>query len=161
MSLVTTPRTWAAGEVVTATYMNTEVRDAFAGIQSAWTSYTPTWTNLTVGNGTVAAYYMRVGKTIHARCRIVWGSTTSATSAIGASLPVTPSSAYNLYDAVGVGTLMNGPTAGSTDRYACTAALLSTSSVYLIQGNSAVTNAVPFTFASSDVWTFNVTYEAA
>jgi hypothetical protein len=44
VSINYTPRTWVAGEVVTAAFMNTEVRDALTGIQAAWTVYTPTWT---------------------------------------------------------------------------------------------------------------------
>lgn len=50
-------------------------------------SWVPTWTNLSIGNGTVAARYSQVGKTIDYRLTIVFGSTTSVTGLIGFSLP--------------------------------------------------------------------------
>lgn len=45
--------------------------------ESAWTSWTPTWTNLTVGNGTVTAKYQQIGKTAFFRVAVVFGSTTT------------------------------------------------------------------------------------
>lgn len=45
---------------------------------SDWTEYTPTMTNL--GNGTVTARYRRVGDSIDIICKVVAGSTTSATA---------------------------------------------------------------------------------
>lgn len=65
-ALDTTPRTWSAGEVVTAAMLNAEVRDKFTELQGVWTAYTPTWVGFTT-NPTVTARYMRVGKTIHFR----------------------------------------------------------------------------------------------
>jgi hypothetical protein len=45
--------------------------------ETAWTSYTPTWTNLTVGNATQEFYYMQIGKLVVLRGRITLGSTSS------------------------------------------------------------------------------------
>jgi hypothetical protein len=83
----TAPRTWVAAEVVTASNMNTHVRDNLKAIGDAWTTYTPTWTNLTVGNGTVLAQYVAAGKLIICQVGIVWGSTTSVSGSITVSLP--------------------------------------------------------------------------
>lgn len=77
----TTPRTWVAGEVVTAAILNTHIRDNLNAIGAAWTSYTPTWvastTNPTVGNGTLTGAYMQAGKYVAFRIYIVFGSTTT------------------------------------------------------------------------------------
>lgn len=71
MGLNTTPRTWVAGEKPPASTWNTEIRDAFTGIQAAWTSYTPTLTNVTLGTGgTVQGWYHQIGHTIRFRALI-------------------------------------------------------------------------------------------
>lgn len=69
MSLLTTPRTWTSGATVTAAQMNTEIRDAFNGVQAAWDTYTPvltaTTTNPTLGTGhTQLGQYIQLGKTV-------------------------------------------------------------------------------------------------
>lgn len=55
----------------------------------AWTSWSPTFTGFTIGNGTVTARYTLIGKTVHARFHILYGSTTQITSDFGISNPVT------------------------------------------------------------------------
>jgi len=56
-----------------------------------WTSYTPTLTNLTLGNGTMSASYCIVGKTVIGRITITIGSTSSVGSGPMFTLPVTSS----------------------------------------------------------------------
>lgn len=68
----------------------------------AWTSWTPSWTNLTIGNATVSAKYWKVGKLVVAKIDMAWGTTTSASSTILVSLPVTAK-------AVGAGTSNYAP----------------------------------------------------
>jgi len=56
----------------------------------AWSSWTPTVANMTVGNGSVTAKYTQIGKTVHWRATVVTGSTTSYTSTNATfTLPVT------------------------------------------------------------------------
>jgi hypothetical protein len=43
----------------------------------AWTSYTPALSGWSLGNGTVTGAYVQVGKIVHFRARINFGSTTS------------------------------------------------------------------------------------
>ncbi len=57
------------------------------GASWAWQTWTPTWTNLTVGNGTQSAAYCQIGKTIFFRLKLVFGTTTSIT---GVDPRVTP-----------------------------------------------------------------------
>lgn len=54
-----------------------------------WQSYSPTWTNLTVGNGTVNASYIQTGKTVTFKVYLLWGSTTSVAGSVQVTLPVT------------------------------------------------------------------------
>ena len=55
----------------------------------AWTSYTPSWTNLTIGNGTADFAYKKIGKTVFVRCQLVFGSTTSISGVIIFTTPTT------------------------------------------------------------------------
>lgn len=43
----------------------------------AWTSFTPTWTNLNAGNGTTTAKYIKQGKVVHFYVKLVLGSTST------------------------------------------------------------------------------------
>lgn len=64
----------------------------------AWVTWTPTWTNLTTGNGTTTAFYIQMGKTIYFRLKFVFGSTSS----IGSDPSFTPPVAFNTaYSRVG------------------------------------------------------------
>ena len=52
-----------------------------------WTSYTPTWTNLTVGNGTNSFRYVRIGDTGFIQGEFTLGSTSSVSTNAYFSLP--------------------------------------------------------------------------
>ena len=97
-----TPSTVTAGtSPITAAAQNILVNNdiALGPFFSAWTEYTPTWTNLTVGNGVQGSTYLQVGKMVIYSGRLDWGSTTSATASdTYVSLPVAPSTTrYNTY----------------------------------------------------------------
>lgn len=52
-----------------------------------WVTYTPTLTNLTLGNGTLDARYRRVGQNIDVYIFLQLGSTSSITGYVGITLP--------------------------------------------------------------------------
>lgn len=52
-------------------------------------AYTPTWTNVTIGNATVNAKFSMVLKKVFCRLDVVWGSGTSASGTFQFTLPVT------------------------------------------------------------------------
>lgn len=54
----------------------------------AWTPYTPTFTNVTTGNGTITGAYVQIGKTVFWRAKVVLGSSSSVGSTVTVSLPV-------------------------------------------------------------------------
>ena len=131
---------------------------------NAWISYTPTFTNLTVSNGTINAAYNQIGKTVTVRISFTWGSTTSATtSPTTISLPVTAKSVGTSY---GVGTtyMENSGIAG----YVTSIAINTATSVFafpvigtngLIGTN--VTGQQPFVWGVADFFQTIFTYEAA
>lgn len=157
MSLNTTPRTWVSGEVVTAAHMNAEVRDALTGIQAAWTEYTPTLTNITLGNGTMTARYWRVGKTITVNFVFAAGTTTTyAAGSLGISTPTTMNTVGG---ANGVAYCHNGSTA---TRNPGVIIQNSTTQVgfQFGAGVAGATNLIPFTWGTAAALTGTFTYEA-
>lgn len=83
-----------AGSLATAALASGSVTNAKLSTTSgepggAWTSWSPTFTGFTIGNGTVTARYTLIGKTVHARFHILYGSTTQITGDFGISNPVT------------------------------------------------------------------------
>lgn len=112
MSLNTTPRTWVTGEFVTAAMLNTEIRDALSGAQSAWTAYTPTWSAPTtppaLGNGILTGAYCQIGKSIWWRLALTMGSTTTYGSGnYTFTLPFTPATVLQ-GQPMGTATIVNG-----------------------------------------------------
>lgn len=153
---------------VANTYTQSQV-DGFitslGGTATAWTSYTPTWTNLTVGNGTSDFKYKQIGKTVHVIGRFQFGSTSSMGTDPQMSLPVT-SVSYHSTVPLGTGTLQDSGTNtfGGYIRPNNTTSViftyLSVSGSY-IAASSTPTSTLPFTWTTGDALTVNITYEAA
>ena len=124
-----------------------------------WTTYTPTLTNITLGDGTVSAKYVRIGKLVNVQVQFTMGSTSAVTGLIGVSLPVAFVSANRfvgtcrasvvinyMMHVIGSGTNMNV--------YA-----VSTSGAYAATTNTSAT--VPNTWANTHQFFINATYEIA
>lgn len=107
-----------------------------------WVPFTFTVTNLTIGNGTVAASSRKVGGMRHIKVDIVFGSTTSMGSTPFFNLPttatVTKSEIGTLYNRAGFDVY-----AGMLKISTSTANLITTADAYL-------TATVPFTWAAND-----------
>ena len=152
MSINYTPRTWVAGEVVSAAEMNTEVRDALTGVQAAWTAYTPTWTatttNPTLNNGTLVGKWQRLGKTYLYRINLTMGSTTAfGTGSYLFALPAAVHADYTAGNHMGNGVLLD---VGVNWNQAAAAWNSSTQIFVLATSNLQVSNTVPFTWGSGD-----------
>ena len=52
-------------------------------------TFTPTFNNVTLGNGTVSGAYVKIGDIVHLNIRLVWGSTTSFTGNVTLYIPFT------------------------------------------------------------------------
>lgn len=61
---------------------------AWAAPVSGWTSFTPTFTNLTLGNGSVTAAYRENNGLIDISMQLIFGSTTTISSGARFNLPV-------------------------------------------------------------------------
>jgi len=53
-----------------------------------WTPYTPTLSGMSLGNGTVTFRYAKIGKIVHIRGVVTFGTTSTMTGPVDISLPV-------------------------------------------------------------------------
>lgn len=167
MSLNTTPRTWVAGEVVTAAHLNTEVRDALAGVQAAWTAYgsassfTAAGGGFALGNGTWLGRYQRIGKTIDFYVKVTLGSTTTVGSGnYRIELPVQPhASDPGMWTVVVADASTGAYYMGTVFTWTGTTASLAV--INPAGGIQQVTPTVPMTVFAGDFYIVRGRYEAA
>jgi len=132
----------------------------------AWSSYTPTFTNLTVGNGTISFKYKQIGKTVFVYGRFVFGSTSSMGTSPAISLPVTavtyPANTVpigqGIYQDTGTNTFAFYVRPLTTTSILCATMTVSGSN---ISTSSEPTSTTPFTWTSTDSLNLNLVYEAA
>jgi hypothetical protein len=129
---------------------------------AAWTSYTPSLTALTLGNGTLTAKYQQIGKTIIASIYLLWGSTTSASGQWFISLPFANSTVNDT--PIGSARFLDS----GTQNYVGVALVSSTRiapTILNVAGTyptfTTVTQTVPYTWATNDVLATVVVYEAS
>lgn len=132
-----------------------------------WGTWTPTYTGFTLGNGTVVARFIRAGRSIHFRIRVILGTTSSVSGAIRFSLPVEADNTYDSFftDVLGHGVILDTGAA----IFACVALAATTStaeleafdagSTYL--KTAGVSSTVPMTWTTGDGFSVEGTYEAA
>jgi hypothetical protein len=132
-----------------------------------WTSFTPTWTNLTVGNASVEAKYLKIGGLLHFKIKLGWGSTTSISGRVYVAWPVAPIStnaaqtanATVQYEDSGVGPtigfILNGLSTTSTF------AIFSMTSSGSFVNAADLSSTSPFTWATGDQITIAGFYEVA
>lgn len=127
----------------------------------AWASWTPTWTNLTIGNGTNDAKYIQIGKTVIWRLVFDFGSTTSISGNPIFSLPVTSVTVPNTSLEIGSGSLNTGSGAwNGWARWAST----TTSALRYWDGNNNqgdVSATSPAAYGDSWAYLLQGRYEAA
>ena len=156
----TGPRTWVVGEAVTAALMNAHIRDNLKALGDALSSYTPTLTNGTVGNGTITGNYTAAGKRVWYRGRFTLGSTsTISATPLRISLPVAHVS--NQISAIaGVVYLLDS----SASARRAWLPLLNDSNSFFVTNPADGTNVGttnPWTWATGDVIDWDVSYESA
>ena len=125
-----------------------------------WTTYTPSNTGITVGNGTQTARYVKIGKTVTVSYRIVLGSTSSFSGGIYVGLPSTNNSFAKC--------VVNCTDAGTGNFLAVGAADSGQGSVLIRPNKANATYATwddnltaMFTWATNDELKFSITYEEA
>lgn len=129
-------------------------------------SYTPTWTNLTVGNGTQTAYY-RISETGEVSCMVhlVWGSTTSISGAVSFTPPVPVKYSAQDYVPIGGMGLVDTGTAlymgEAVYRYSTgniEIRVINAAGTYAVW--SAISSTVPHTWESTDIISTLLVYHA-
>ena len=135
---------------------------------SAWTDWTPTFTNLTTGNGTTIARYIQIGKIVSGYLIFTFGTTSSISGSVSVSLPVNMSTSYPQTRLVPIGTAnfeddstqtYLGFTGGYRDLQRFFVHTYNASATYVTQ--SSLSSTVPFTWGNLDVIFANFAYEAA
>ena len=138
---------------------------AVAGGGFTYTGYTPTFTNFTLGNGTInKARYAQSGKLVHVYIQVTLGSTSTVSGNITVALPVTAAS-----DQVG---LWTGPAAFSDSGVGSFTGLVQISSTTAAKPDvndasgtypkiTGLSSTVPFTWTTSDGFRLSFIYEAA
>lgn len=152
----TSPRTWVAGEKPTASTLNTHIRDNLKAIGDAWTSYTPTLGNWTLGNGTLTGHSMQAGKLFTARVKLTAGTTTVFAGSPTITLPSAVAAVRNVAGQV----MMYDDSAGA---YHGGWAFNSGTSTLLFRNDASavLSSTVPFSWANLDVLLATVTGELA
>ena len=151
-----TPFLFTAGQVLTAAQLNAI---------GEWIDYTPTWTNLTVGNAVQDFRYIKINNFISVVGVITLGSTSSVGSAPTFTLPQTAVTYASANERYGIGILEDT----GTEAYDCWVLGSSTTTarlrVPLASGtyinSTAINSTTPFTWVSGDRISVNFIYEEA
>jgi len=132
---------------------------------TTYSSWTPTLTNLTLGNGTMTGKFTQIGKFVNASLQLVFGSTTSVTGTMTFSVPTGASTANTaLNTVIGNVRMLDA----GIQNYLGMVQLSSSSAVILVAINASATYAtvqnvnatVPFTWGTGDELQFSFSYEA-
>jgi hypothetical protein len=132
----------------------TETEVGGASSSGAWTTFTPTIAQLTVGNGTLSAAYRQDGKTVFVRICFTMGTTSSVTGNMDFTVPVAEKSGVmqalssSAYD-VSAGVLYGGGATVGAAAGKIHAAILGTFGA-----------TYPFTWANGDRFCIEGVYEA-
>ena len=178
VALVDTPFT----VIVTETDQSVTIQDvgpagpagpAFSG--GTYQAYTPTFTNIAVGNGTVSAQYCTVNNFVHAFGSLVFGSTTTIAVNSVMTLPVNTVNTENgalgsvlggvtYYDvsafAAYRGTV-DGRTAGTNADFRVNGMSIAYDTLTAYETAVSPTALIPFTFATGDFIRWNIYYKSA
>jgi hypothetical protein len=134
-------------------------RTDYAAAQGEWTAFTPSWTNLTVGNGSVTGKYTRLGKTAVVEGLVVFGNTTTVGGAISiGSLPVSNTASAAVLQ-LGDVAAYDASAAQTYSGYAFTTGA-TTAALYASGSPLApMTAAVPFVWTTSDQLFLRLCYQ--
>lgn len=169
----------AKGDIIAATAADTPARlavgtqnqilqadsTAATGLKwasGAWITWTPSLSNVVIGNGTIVARYQQTGNVVSFSVKVTFGSTTTISGSPAISLPIAANSqAYfivQITDAGVAGYTGNGiiPTADLSKIYLD---LIDTTSSRAI--SAAFSSTSPFTWGTGDNFTVSGSYEVA
>lgn len=140
---------------------------ASAGTGWAWQSWTPTFTNWTIGSGGSAgttAKYVQIGKTVFYRIKTTLGNTgESVTGSISFSLPLTANAGYGIADPMSNIVRMGAAATGYMGYVyigsSTTGTLIPLSASGSYVADSATSSSVPNTWTAGDYFVAQGFYE--
>ena len=136
-----------------------DVYDDVDAFVTNWTTFVPTWTNLSVGNGTPQAKWARVNKVILVDLLVVFGTTTTVSGAVSVtSLPASNpafAAAYRLGHLAALDVSAGQYYAGVVLSTGATSAALFFNASPL----TAMSVAAPFTWANTDQLHLSLCYQ--
>jgi hypothetical protein len=125
-----------------------------------WTAYTPSNSNITIGNGTEVAEYLAVGDLIFVRYLLTFGTTTSITGNVNLGLPFNASATISdadigygydgramLFDLSATKPILGSPYIVTASTYRITPDIETAS---YVNGGGVVQATTPFTWATGD-----------
>ena len=122
---------------------------AWKPLLTQWTAFTPTWTNLTVGNGTNVGRYRYVGDQLQVKVRFTFGSTSAVTGGSSFALPNSETAANDGTRNIGHAWFLD---ATSTDAVGWASVNGNSSNVFMyVSTVTVLSSTVPFTWATSDI----------
>ena len=155
----------AGSKLADATVTNAKLATGAGEPGGAWITWTPTWTNLTVGNGTLTSRYTQVGKTVKFRITLVFGGTSSISGTVSHSLPATSVAYAGSFPTIGYGAILDSGTAAFTANLILTntttanVRVTNTTATYSTLNTLSAT--VPMTWTTGDELMIIGEYEAA
>lgn len=158
----TTPPAFAAGDTTGVAAKLQRLSDDLNVLGGTWSTWSPTISGLTVGNGTSVARWVNGPKAVDFSWMFTFGSTSAVTGALKITLPATAKSANQGFgDAAAFDTSAGFyyPMFGTT---------IDTSTINIWTGPTTaggryinIGSTVPFTWAAGDVVAISGRYEAA
>lgn len=136
-------------------------------VLGTYTSFTPTFVNITAGNGTTLGAYCRVNNWVHCYGSFVMGTTSAVTGGITINLPINGNADmssqgqnYGLVSFVqnATGTVFAGVARYNGSVSTVTASVQNAAGAYLQNQNANAT--VPMTWTTNDRINFNLYYRA-
>ena len=166
----------AKGDLLTATAADTPARLAVGANDTVliaasgettglkwgggWTTWSPSYTNIVVGNGTATSRYAQIGKTVFVEYKLVFGSTTTISAPARVSTPITAKmngdSFYGNYLDSGTAAYQGWISLPNGDLFEL--AVPTATGTYV--GATSVNTTIPFTWTTNDTIWFRATYEA-
>jgi hypothetical protein len=145
----TDPRTWVAGEILTAALLNVHLRDNLKAFSDPWTAWTPTLSGWTLGNGTLTGAKITVGKLTIGRVTYTVGSTDTPSGNLVISLPATSA----MPTGVAIGQAGLNDTSASARAFRTVWQATTTTMQFSTEADARVTPTAPWTWATGDsVW---------
>jgi hypothetical protein len=149
----------------------------FSTNQGTWQTWTPSYTNVTVGNGTESAKYVKIGNYVSGKYILTLGSSSAIGSAAAITLPTTPTGDYIADQILGNATFIDtgnavyiGIIAFSSPNTVIFRTIAVTTTIPSTPINFAVnakvnatqnlTSTAPFTWGTGDSITCNFFYES-